>query len=112
MENVSDMELKKSDFYFDLPKELIAQDPLEDRSASRLLHLDPLTGEVTHHVFRDVTEFLKPGDCLVLNNTKVIPARLLGQREGTGGHVEVLLLSRKEEPHHPHKDGNRGYSVL
>ena len=96
MENVSDMELKKSDFYFDLPKELIAQDPLEDRSASRLLHLDPLTGEVTHHVFRDVTEFLKPGDCLVLNNTKVIPARLLGQREGTGGHVEVLLLSRKE----------------
>lgn len=90
------MELKKSDFYFDLPKELIAQDPLEDRSASRLLHLDPLTGEVTHHVFRDVTEFLKPGDCLVLNNTKVIPARLLGQREGTGGHVEVLLLSRKE----------------
>lgn len=96
MENVSDMELKKSDFYFDLPKELIAQDPLEDRSASRLLHLNPLTGEVTHHVFRDVTEFLKPGDCLVLNNTKVIPARLLGQREGTGGHVEVLLLSRKE----------------
>ena len=96
MEDVSNMELKKSDFYFDLPKELIAQDPLEDRSASRLLHLDPLTGEITHHVFRDVTEFLKPGDCLVLNNTKVIPARLLGQREGTGGHVEVLLLSRKE----------------
>lgn len=96
MENVSDMELKKSDFYFELPKELIAQDPLEDRSASRLLHLDPSTGAVTHHVFRDVTEFLKPGDCLVLNNTKVIPARLLGQREGTGGHVEVLLLSRKE----------------
>lgn len=96
MEDVSDMELKKSDFYFELPKELIAQDPLEDRSASRLLHLNPLTGEVTHHVFRDVTEFLKPGDCLVLNNTKVIPARLLGQREGTGGHVEVLLLSRKE----------------
>ena len=96
MENVSNMELKKSDFYFELPKELIAQDPLEDRSASRLLHLDPLTGAVTHHVFRDVTEFLKPGDCLVLNNTKVIPARLLGQREGTGGHVEVLLLSRKE----------------
>lgn len=90
------MELKKSDFYFDLPQELIAQDPLEDRSASRLLHLDKATGEVSHHVFKEVPEFLRPGDCLVLNNTKVIPARLLGQREGTGGHVEVLLLSRKE----------------
>lgn len=90
------MELKKSDFYFDLPQELIAQDPLEDRSASRLLHLDKVTGDVSHHVFKEVPEFLKPGDCLVLNNTKVIPARLLGQREGTGGHVEVLLLSRKE----------------
>ena len=89
------MELKKSDFYFDLPQELIAQDPLEDRSASRLLHLDKLTGEVSHHVFKEVPDFLKPGDCLVLNNTKVIPARLLGQRE-SGGHVEVLLLSRKE----------------
>ena len=89
------MELKKSDFYFDLPQELIAQDPLEDRSASRLLHLDKLTGKVSHHVFKEVPSFLKPGDCLVLNNTKVIPARLLGQRE-SGGHVEVLLLSRKE----------------
>ena len=89
------MELKKSDFYFDLPQELIAQDPLEDRSASRLLHLDKLTGEVSHHIFKEVPGFLKPGDCLVLNNTKVIPARLLGQRE-SGGHVEVLLLSRKE----------------
>ena len=89
------MELKKSDFYFDLPQELIAQDPLEDRSASRLLHLDKLTGEVSHHVFKEVPDFLRPGDCLVLNNTKVIPARLLGQRE-SGGHVEVLLLSRKE----------------
>ena len=90
------MELKKSDFYFDLPQELIAQDPLEDRSSSRLLQLDKKTGEVSHHVFKEVPNFLKPGDCLVLNNTKVIPARLLGQREGTGGHVEVLLLSRKE----------------
>ena len=89
------MELKKSDFYFDLPQELIAQDPLEDRSSSRLLHLDKLTGEVSHHIFKEVPNFLKPGDCLVLNNTKVIPARLLGQRE-SGGHVEVLLLSRKE----------------
>ncbi len=90
------MELKKSDFYFDLPQELIAQDPLEDRSASRLLHLDKLTGAVDHHIFKEVPSFLKPGDCLVLNNTKVIPARLLGEREGTGGHVEVLLLTRKE----------------
>ena len=91
------MELKKSDFYFDLPQELIAQDPLEDRSSSRLLHLNKVTGEVDHHVFKEVPGFLKPGDCLVLNNTKVIPARLLGEREGTGAHVEVLLLSRKEK---------------
>lgn len=89
-------ELKKSDFYFDLPQELIAQDPLEDRSSSRLLVLDKNTGELSHHIFRDIIEYLHPGDCLVLNNTKVIPARLLGEREGTGGHVEVLLLKRKE----------------
>lgn len=88
--------LKKSDFYFDLPEELIAQDPLEDRSSSRLLVLDRDTGKVTHKIFRDVTDYLKPGDCLVLNNTKVIPARLLGEREGTGAHVEVLLLKRHE----------------
>lgn len=90
------MELKKSDFYFDLPQELIAQDPLEDRSSSRLLVLNKETGEVSHHVFREVIDFLNPGDCLVLNNTKVIPARLLGEREGTGAHVEVLLLKRRE----------------
>lgn len=89
-------ELKKSDFYFDLPPELIAQDPLEDRSSSRLLVLNKETGEVSHHVFRDIVEYLNPGDCLVLNNTKVIPARLLGEREGTGAHVEVLLLKRRE----------------
>lgn len=89
-------ELKKSDFYFDLPPELIAQDPLEDRSSSRLLVLNKETGEVSHHVFRDIEEYLNPGDCLVLNNTKVIPARLLGEREGTGAHVEVLLLKRRE----------------
>ena len=89
-------ELKKSDFYFDLPQELIAQDPLEDRSSSRLLVLDKNTGELSHHIFRDIIDYLHPGDCLVLNNTKVIPARLLGEREGTGGHVEVLLLKRKE----------------
>lgn len=90
------MELKKSDFYFDLPQELIAQDPLEDRSSSRLLVLDKHTGEIGHHVFKDIVDYLRPGDCLVLNNTKVIPARLLGEREGTGAHVEVLLLKRKE----------------
>ncbi len=89
------MELKKSDFYFELPQELIAQDPLEDRCASRLLVLDKKTGAVSHHVFRDILEYLQPGDCLVLNDTKVIPARLLGEREGTGAHVEVLLLKRR-----------------
>ena len=90
------MELKKSDFYFDLPQELIAQDPLEDRCASRLLMLDKNTGAVRHEIFHNITRYLRPGDCLVLNNTKVIPARLLGEREGTGAHVEVLLLKRHE----------------
>ena len=89
-------ELKTSDFYFDLPEELIAQDPLEDRSSSRLLMLNKETGETEHHVFRDVIEYLTPGDCLVLNNTKVIPARLLGVKEDTGAAVEVLLLKRHE----------------
>lgn len=88
--------LKKSDFYFELPQELIAQDPLEDRSASRLLVLDKESGAVSHHVFREIEDFLRPGDCLVLNDTKVIPARLLGEKEGTGGHVEVLLLKRRQ----------------
>jgi len=90
------MELKKSDFYFDLPEELIAQDPLEDRSSSRLLVIDKNTGKTQHRVFKDIIEYLNPGDCLVLNNTKVIPARLYGEREGTGGQVEVLLLKRGE----------------
>jgi len=88
--------VKKSDFYFDLPQELIAQDPLEDRSSSRLLVLDKKTGGVSHHVFREIVRYLAPGDCLVLNDTKVIPARLLGEREETGAHVEVLLLKRRE----------------
>ena len=88
-------ELLKSDFYFELPQELIAQDPLEERSSSRLLALDKRTGAVSHHVFREVGDFLRPGDCLVLNDTKVIPARLLGEREGTGAHVELLLLKRR-----------------
>lgn len=91
------VELKKSDFYFDLPEELIAQDPLEDRASSRLLVLNKETGEVKHHIFRDIVHFLEPGDCLVLNNTKVIPARLLGVKEETGAAVEVLLLKRKEK---------------
>lgn len=91
------MELKKSDFYFDLPQELIAQDPLEDRSSSRLLMLDRDTGQTRHEIFHNIPQYLRPGDCLVLNNTKVIPARLLGKREGTGAHVEVLLLKRREK---------------
>ena len=86
----------KSDFYFDLPEELIAQDPLLDRSGSRLLKLNKETGEIEHHTFKEVINYLNPGDCLVLNNTKVIPARLMGEREGTGAAIEVLLLKRKE----------------
>lgn len=84
------------DFYYDLPKELIAQDPLEDRSSSRLMVLDKNTGEVEHKVFKDITAYLRPGDCLVINNTKVIPARLYGVKDGTQAKVELLLLKRKE----------------
>ena len=89
--------MKTSDFAYDLPEELIAQDPLSDRASSRLMILDKQTGEITHRIFRDITEYLKPGDCLVLNDTKVIPARLIGEREETGGKVEVLLLKRGED---------------
>ncbi len=89
--------IKTSDFYFELPQELIAQDPLENRSASRLLVLDKNTGEVGHDTFRNIGDHLNPGDCLVLNNTKVIPARLLGVKEDTGAHVEVFLLKRHED---------------
>ena len=89
--------LKKSDFYFELPPELIAQDPLEDRSSSRLLLMDKETGAVSHHIFREIIDYLDPGDCLVLNDTKVIPARLLGVKEDTGAHVEVLLLKRHDD---------------
>ncbi|MDD3745470.1 MAG: tRNA preQ1(34) S-adenosylmethionine ribosyltransferase-isomerase QueA [Anaerostipes sp.] len=89
--------MKVSDFTFDLPEELIAQDPLEDRSSSRLMVLDKKTGEIDHHIFREITSYLKEGDCLVLNNTKVIPARLIGAKEDTGGKVEVLLLKRKQD---------------
>ena len=83
------------DFYFDLPQELIAQDPLEDRSSSRLLVLDKKTGEIEHHTFRDIVSYLKKGDCLVINDTKVIPARLFGVKEDTQAKIEVLLLKRK-----------------
>ena len=86
--------MKTSDFYFDLPEELIAQDPLEDRSASRLLVLNKETGETEHKIFRDIVNLINPGDCLVLNNTRVIPARLLGVKEDTGAHVEVFLLKK------------------
>ena len=86
--------LKTSDYYFDLPQELIAQDPLKDRAASRLLVMNTKTGEIEHRIFSDIKEYLKPGDTLVLNDTKVIPARLLGTKEGTGAGVEILLLKR------------------
>lgn len=90
------MELLKKDFYFDLPQELIAQDPLADRSASRLLVLDRETGKTEHKVFTDIVDYLHEGDCLVLNNTKVIPARLMGTKAETGAAIEVLLLKRHE----------------
>ena len=85
------------DFYYDLPQELIAQDPLEDRASSRLLVLHKDTGEREHRVFSDILSYLRPGDCLVLNDTKVIPARLIGSREGTNARIEILLLKRREK---------------
>ncbi len=88
--------MKKEDFYFELPQELIAQDPLEDRSGSRLLVLDKESGEIEHRTFRDIKEYLEPGDCLVINDTKVIPARLIGSKVGTNARIEILLLKRKE----------------
>ena len=90
-------QLLKKDFYFDLPEELIAQDPLTDRSSSRLLVLDKESGRVEHHIFKDIIHYLEPGDCLVLNNTKVIPARLIGHKEDTGAAIEVLLLKHLED---------------
>ena len=86
--------MKTSDFNFELPEERIAQDPLEDRSASRLFVLNKETGETEHKIFKDIIDLVNPGDCLVLNNTKVIPARLLGVKEDTGAHVEVFLLKK------------------
>ncbi len=88
--------MKRQDFYYELPEELIAQDPLEDRSSSRLLVLDKESGAVSHHVFKDVIDYLNEGDCLVINDTKVLPARLIGAKVGTDAKIEVLLLKRKE----------------
>lgn len=89
--------MKTSDFYYDLPEELIAQDPLLDRSSSRLLHLDKDTGEIEHTDFKHVIAYLNPGDCLVINDTKVIPARLYGSKVGTEAGIEILLLKRRED---------------
>lgn len=89
--------MKTSDFYYDLPQELIAQIPLADRASSRLLVLDKKDGTITHSNFFNIKDYLKKGDCLVLNDTRVIPARLIGEKEGTGARVEFLLLNRKSE---------------
>ncbi|MCR5836488.1 MAG: tRNA preQ1(34) S-adenosylmethionine ribosyltransferase-isomerase QueA [Lachnospiraceae bacterium] len=88
--------MRTQDFYYDLPQELIAQDPLEDRSSSRLMLLNKNTGELEHKVFKDIIDYLRAGDCLVINNTKVIPARLLGSKIGTDAAIEILLLKRRE----------------
>lgn len=89
------MQLK--DFYYDLPQELIAQNPLLDRASSRLMRVDKVTGEITHGIFKNICDYLKPGDCLVINDTKVIPARLFGAKEDTNAKIEVLLLKRKSD---------------
>ena len=89
--------MKTQDFYYHLPEELIAQDPLEDRSRSRLMVLNKETGKIEHHIFKEIIEYLKEGDCLVINDTKVIPARLIGEKEGTGAKIELLLLKRKQD---------------
>ncbi len=88
--------MDKKDFYYELPPELIAQQPLKDRASSRLLVLNKNTGEIEHKTFKDILNYLKKGDCLVLNDTKVLPARLIGQRKQTGANVELLLLTRKD----------------
>jgi S-adenosylmethionine:tRNA ribosyltransferase-isomerase len=91
-----EISMKTSDFYYDLPEELIAQTPIEPRDASRLLVLDKSTGEVAHRHFRDLIEYLNKGDCLILNNTRVIPARIFGVKQDTGAVVEFLLLKQTE----------------
>lgn len=86
--------MKRQDFYYELPPELIAQEPLKDRASSRLMCLDKVTGEIEHKHFYDIADELNPGDCLILNDTKVIPARLYGVKAGSGGHIEFLLLHK------------------
>lgn len=90
-------EMKVSDYFYELPESLIAQDPLEDRSSSRLMVLDKNTGEIQHHIFKDIVGMIDPGDCLVINDTKVIPARLFGIKEDTGATIELLLLKRNAD---------------
>ncbi len=87
--------MKRSDFYYDLPKDLIAQTPVEPRDSSRMLAVNKVTGELSHKVFRDITEYFRPGDCLILNNTRVLPARMYGERVDTGSVVEFLLLNQR-----------------
>ena len=90
------IKMKRQDFFYELPEELIAQDPLADRESSRLLVLDKESGVISHHVFREITDYLSEGDCLVINDTKVLPARLIGSKEGTNAKIEILLLKRRE----------------
>ena len=90
------IKMKRQDFFYELPEELIAQDPLVDRESSRLLVLDKESGVISHHVFREITDYLSEGDCLVINDTKVLPARLIGSKEGTNAKIEILLLKRRE----------------
>ena len=89
--------MKLTDFYYDLPQELIAQDPLLKRSESRLMVLDRKDNTIEHKHFYDVIDYINPGDCLVINDTKVLPARLMGVKEDTGASIEVLLLKRKDD---------------
>lgn len=88
--------MRTADFYYDLPEELIAQDPLLDRSSSRLMHLNKRTGEICHTDFKHIIDYLNPDDCLVINDTRVIPARLYGSKVGTDAGIEILLLKRRE----------------
>ena len=88
--------MKKQDFYFELPQELIAQHPLKNRDCSRLLVLNKQTGDIEHKTFRDILQYLKKGDCIVINDTKVLPARLIGEKKDTGAKIELLLLIRKD----------------
>lgn len=92
----SRVKMKLHDFYYELPEELIAQDPLEDRSSSRLMRLDKNTGEISHDTFKNIVDYLNEGDCLVINDTKVIPARLYGNKVGTDARIEILLLKRRD----------------